>query len=641
MDKITERLSGSAYAVQFIAKRMDIYMQRKVTKMNLSKAVLMTVLITGSGLFAVPSVSAAEEPTPNFLLDQMIVTAQRYEKKDVDVAASTDIYTTEDLQHTGAVNLYEALKYTTGIELQGYGSAGGSMGNMTSKLVIRGVGNGTLVLLNGTPLNIRGTYDLSDIPVENVERVEVVRGGGSVLYGSEATGGVINIITKKEKANYVKTSWGNFDQQDHSLSLQAGKLGMGYQYSKWGARENAASDGKTWKGPETNNISLSYQFNDKLSLAYNRIDSNYHYITDKIDTKQDVERNNAQLNYAEDHMKATLYYVDRTRIKDALTLKTGKVSKDEEKNNNLGFDLQKDWNVGDGKLLFGGSYQDEKYTPSGQSEQSRNNFSTYAQYEKPLSKLNTVIFSARESWTNGAPQNYNNKNFSGQGQFIHKLGKEENLYMNIGQSYKMPYLHQIYNTKEGADLKPQTGMHYELGWKKNTDDHRWRVALFNYSIKDNITAEWDSSKEDFIYDNEDLKNTGIEFSCNITGKNDWTYNWGVAYGDPRTKTVEGGASSGWTRNYARLQVTGGVTYQKDKWRTSLNATYLGERAVDGKDVKPYLLTNVNVNYSLAKNSDIFLSVSNILDRNDIMYSSGSTDYYVAPCNFLLGYKQSF
>ncbi|MBP2663444.1 MAG: btuB 5, partial [Firmicutes bacterium] len=479
-------------------------MKRKAKQMNLSKAVLMTMLVTGSVLCDVVSVSAAEDPTLDFTLDQMIVTAQRYEKKDVDVAASTDIYTTEDLQHTGAANLYEALKYTTGIEVQGYGTAGASMGNMTSKLVIRGVGNGTLVLVNGTPINIRGTYDLSDIPVENVERVEVIRGGGSVLYGSEATGGVINIITKKERENYVKSSFGNFNQQDHSVSLQAGKLGVGYQYSKWGTREHVASDGKKWRGPENNNVSLNYQFDDNLSLSYSRVDSQYHYITEKVDTKQDVERNNAQLNYSEDHMKATLYYVDRTRMKNALTLKSGKISKDEEKNHNLGFDLQKDWNIRDAKLLFGASYQDEEYTPDGGSEQSRNNFSTYAQYEKPLNNLNTVILSARESWTTSAPNDYNNTNFSGQGQFIHKLGKEENLYLNIGQSYKMPYLHQIYSMKEGANLKPQTGMHYEIGWKKNTDNHRWRVALFNYSIKDNITAEWDSSKDDFTYDNEDL-----------------------------------------------------------------------------------------------------------------------------------------
>ena len=54
-----------------------------------------------------------------FSLDQIIVTAQRYEKKDIDIAAAADIYTEEDLKNTGAANLYEALKYNTGIEMQG------------------------------------------------------------------------------------------------------------------------------------------------------------------------------------------------------------------------------------------------------------------------------------------------------------------------------------------------------------------------------------------------------------------------------------------------------------------------------------------------------------------------------------------
>ncbi|WP_371366912.1 Vitamin B12 transporter BtuB [Sporomusa rhizae] len=618
-------------------------MKRNGKQTTLRKGALLTILITASMLSDVGNAAAAQATNPDFTLDQMIVTAQRYEKKDVDIAATADVYTTEDLQNTGAVNLFEALKYMTGIEVQGYGSAGGSMGNMTSKLVIRGVGNGTLVLVNGMPINIRGTYDLSDIPVESVEKVEVIRGGGSVLYGSEATGGVINIITKKERQNYIKTSFGNFNQQDHSVSLQAGKMGIGYQYSKWGTRENAASDGKMWKGPENYNVNLNYRFDDKLSLFYNRIDSSYHYISKTVDTKQDVERNNVQLNYAEDDIKASIYYVDRTRKKNALTYKSGKTSTsiDKEENRNLGFDIQKDWNIGDAKLLFGGSYQDEEYTPSGESEHSRNNFSAYTQYEKPLSKQNTLILSARESWTTGAPNDLNTTNFSGQGQFIHKLGNEENLYLNIGQSYKMPYLHQIYKTKEGAALKAQTGMHYEIGWKKNTEDHRWRVALFNYAIKDNISAAWNDKTGDFIYNNEDLKNTGIELSCDISGKNGWTYNWGVSYSDPQTKTIENGKSSGWVRDYARLQMNGGATYKSGKWRSSLNATYLGERATTGIDVKPYLLTNLNVNYSVTKNSDIFLSVSNILDRDDIMYSSGSTDYYIAPCNFLLGYKQSF
>lgn len=162
--------------------------------MKMKKGLLMTALITGT---LMSSAAAFAEELQEYTLDQMVVTATRYEKRDVEVAASTEVFDAKKLQETGATNLYDALKFGAGLDVQQYGTGGASMGNMTSKIMMRGNGNGTLVLVNGVPINIRGTYDLNDFPVENIERVEIVRGGGAVMYGSEATGGVINIITKK------------------------------------------------------------------------------------------------------------------------------------------------------------------------------------------------------------------------------------------------------------------------------------------------------------------------------------------------------------------------------------------------------------------------------------------------------------
>lgn len=463
--------------------------------MKMKKGLLMTALITGT---LMSSAAAFAEELQEYTLDQMVVTATRYEKRDVEVAASTEVLDTKKLEQTGATNLYDALKFGAGLEAHQYGPAGSSMGNMTSKIVMRGNANGTLVLVNGIPLNTRGTYDLTDIPVENIERVEIVRGGGSVLYGSEATGGVINIITKKTKQNYVKAAVGNDGRQEYSGSFQAEGFGFGYKYTKVGTTENVASDGRDWKGPENNNFDLSYQINDRLLFTAGHNDSKYHYITEgkkATDTKQHVKRNNLQLAYDDNGFKATAYYVDRNREKDAITLKTGKLAYDEENNKNFGLDLQKTWNLNDGDVaLVGANYKAEQYTPYEQAMQSRNNYSVYASYEKQFDEKNTLALSARESWTTGAPNDYNNTNFSGQVQYTHKLAEDTNLYASIGQSYKMPDLHQIYKTKAGADLKAQTGMHYELGLKKDFDDFRKaRIALFSYKVKDNITAKYDEN----------------------------------------------------------------------------------------------------------------------------------------------------
>ena len=106
---------------------------------------------------------------------------------------------------------------------------------MDSRIAIRGVSNGTLIMLNGAPINLRGKYFLDAIPVDNVEKVEIIKGSGSVLYGSEAMGGVINIITKNKFNNSVKVGVGNYGQQVYEANVGTDKVSLGYNLEKWGS----------------------------------------------------------------------------------------------------------------------------------------------------------------------------------------------------------------------------------------------------------------------------------------------------------------------------------------------------------------------------------------------------------------------
>lgn len=118
---------------------------------------------------------AADEAV--YELNPITVTATRYEKKDVDIGASTQTFTAKEIEQTGADNMSVALQYLDGVVQSGMGPNGASNSSMTSKAVIRGVTNGTVVMINGTPINWRGLYNLENIPTSSVERVEVVRGG--------------------------------------------------------------------------------------------------------------------------------------------------------------------------------------------------------------------------------------------------------------------------------------------------------------------------------------------------------------------------------------------------------------------------------------------------------------------------------
>jgi TonB-dependent SusC/RagA subfamily outer membrane receptor len=132
-------------------------------------------------------------------LEAVTVTAEQFPVKEKETARFVSVYTAEELRETGADNLVDALQRKGAFAYKAYGPLGISHGGMNSTLSIRGVENGELVLINGSPIQgVAGQgYDLSAIPVEMIERVEVLKGAASTLYGADAMSGVINIITKK------------------------------------------------------------------------------------------------------------------------------------------------------------------------------------------------------------------------------------------------------------------------------------------------------------------------------------------------------------------------------------------------------------------------------------------------------------
>ena len=639
---------------------------------SFSKSLLMTALITGTVLWGGNSV-LAQENEQEFTLDPMVITATRTEKRDVDVPASTTILSNQDLKNTGAQNLQVALGRVPGLIYKTFSPGGGAMGTMANEIAIRGVSNGTLVMLNGTPMNLRGKYFLDAIPVENVERVEIVKGGAGVLYGSEAMGGVINIITKKEFTNSVSVGYGNYGQQKYSASVGTDKVNVGYNLEKWGNVDTISrSDDKGLKhtdmtGSEKRNLYVDYKINDNWNFLYNYFETNVRYDTWFDDAYKEVPKGGAlqqnreyvtkqnlvQLLYQDDTLKANLYYNQNKLMANGFTNYNtsgkfqGKIYDTDEKNRTYGADVQKEWQLNSkGSLVLGGSYQNEFYDDYSSKVTDRHIYAVYGQYDHKFDDKNELIVGARETWTTGGYRDQNYDNFSMSGQYVHKLDDDDSLYANVTQSFIMPTFSQIYGASDKAianpDLKPQKGVSYEAGWKRVTDSHSWKAAVYHIDITDNISATWDTAKTEYQYTNEDFKNTGIELSCDIEGKNGWSYNWGVNYMDPK---VKGTKKPYWDRKYGRVQLNGGITYSKDKWVSSLQGTYLAERvgtpsSSHSSHEKPYFLTSLTTTYNADKQNSFTLTMDNLLDREDNLSHSGS-EYYSTPFNFMLTYNYKF
>lgn len=637
-----------------------------------------------------------DETLPTYSLGEVVVTATRTQKRDIDVPAATTVITAEDIKKSGAANASDALEKVNGFVYKSFGPNGAAMGAMTNEVNVRGLKGGALVLMNGNPIAWRGKYNLDQIPASQIERIEIVKGGGSVLYGSEAVAGVINIITKKKSTNEVHAGFGNYGQRSCGVTLGDDKFGFYYNYDKFGRRDKLTytdyEQARLHAQTRTDiydivkqNMGVTYRVNPRLDfqVGYYETEGKYSRTITAVDNthgptaaqhirigepynrrKYETKQYITQLNYRDSKWKGSLFFNTGTlefkgpsyfSSKTGLRTPNGRYHT-REKNMTYGIDMQRTWRVNPkSTAILGVDLMHERFADiptdasTDNARYSRNNWGVFGQWEQRFDERNTGIFGLRETWTTGAARGQNYHNLSASAQWLHKLNRENSVYLNVSQSFVMPTFAQMYpnNDRQMAapDLRPQKGVNYEIGWKQKHNGHSWKAALFHMRVKDNITAKVNriGGRAEYQYTNEDFRNIGLELSNEIQGTHGFSYNWGLTWQNPQTKSSK--KMLGWERTFGRIQLTGGVTYKKDKWTSSLSASYLADRVQSPSDApayrsKPYLLTTWNTTYAPDENSELSLRIDNVLNRNDTTMHSGS-EYYVAPINYLLSYSYRF
>lgn len=637
-----------------------------------------------------------DETLPTYSLGEVVVTATRTQKRDIDVPAATTVITAEDIKKSGAANASDALEKVNGFVYKSFGPNGAAMGAMTNEVNVRGLKGGALVLMNGNPIAWRGKYNLDQIPASQIERIEIVKGGGSVLYGSEAVAGVINIITKKKSTNEVHAGFGNYGQRSCGVTLGDDKFGFYYNYDKFGRRDKLTytdyEQARLHAQTRTDiydivkqNMGVTYRVNPRLDfqVGYYETEGKYSRTVTAVDNthgptaaqhirigepynrrKYETKQYITQLNYRDSKWKGSLFFNTGTlefkgpsyfNSRTGLRTPNGRYHT-REKNMTYGIDMQRTWRVNPkSTAILGVDLMHERFADiptdasTDNARYSRNNWGVFGQWEQRFDERNTGIFGLRETWTTGAARGQNYHNLSASAQWLHKLNRENSVYLNVSQSFVMPTFAQMYpnNDRQMAapDLRPQKGVNYEIGWKQKHNGHSWKAALFHMRVKDNITARVNriGGRAEYQYTNEDFRNIGLELSNEIQGTHGFSYNWGLTWQNPQTKSSK--KMLGWERTFGRIQLTGGVTYKKDKWTSSLSASYLADRVQSPSDApayrsKPYLLTTWNTTYAPDENSELSLRIDNVLNRNDTTMHSGS-EYYVVPINYLLSYSYRF
>jgi iron complex outermembrane receptor protein len=166
------------------------------------------------------------------------VTGSRIKRTDTETAAPVQILSREDIERTGKSSIQEVLR---GLSGDGQGSIPTSFTNGfaagSASVSLRGLGvNSTLVLINGRRMapygladdGLRNFVDLNTIPLEAVDRVEVLKDGASAIYGADAVGGVVNIILRKSyKGGSIGASYGQTGHSDGNTTRAFGTIGIG------------------------------------------------------------------------------------------------------------------------------------------------------------------------------------------------------------------------------------------------------------------------------------------------------------------------------------------------------------------------------------------------------------------------------
>lgn len=597
----------------------------------MSKKMVNGAVALGCMLFAAPVM--AHEALNEYVLDPMMVTAARYEKRDVDIPAATEIYDQQKIEKLGANNVMEVVKNIPGFTLTASPTGNTYIG-------FRGIAKDNVaILVNGIPLNQDGNYDLESISADIIDRIEVVKGGATVLYGSNASAGVINIITNKKAAkNKVLIGFGDKNKFKGAVNVATDKLQLSYsrQQSKdrgFVYKNSGASNYYTGDKLEKDSLNLQYAISDNLSLQYmyskkvsdcsKSVDGVY-----KPGFHSDIKYNFGQLRYVNDDLQATVFFRNRDWKFNTST---------HQKGHNYGADLQDKFKLGNTMLTVGANYENENTKNSNNIEAAkRDSAAVFFMTETEVSDKTKIFLGAREAYVEES-----GSKFCPQFQVMHSLGTDDNIYLNVNRSMRAPHVNEQWGTSTqlmNPDLKAENGWNYEFGWKKKlAADELFKVNLYHMDINDRIYSQrnYNGSGKNMFLNANKYRNTGVEVSYEKAASEKFSYNVGVSYGNPEQKLAKGD----WQRVDFKLGLHAGVGYNLGKTNANIYANYMAER-ING--VKPMLDLTLNVKQQITKNDALRFAVYNLLDRDDIRTGSSSgTGAMLEERNWMLSYEHSF
>ncbi|MEO5946976.1 MAG: TonB-dependent receptor [Chitinophagaceae bacterium] len=562
-------------------------------------------------------------------LDEVVLTANKYPNKTSLTGKVVTIITREQLERSGGKDLSQLLTEQAGIFIGGANSNTGK----DKSVYLRGAGVGhTLITIDGIPVydpsGIGSNFDIRNLPLSNIERIEILKGSQSTLYGSDAIAGVINIITKKSSAKTIAgnalLSYGSNETVRANAGMN-GKSGMidynatlSFHNTK-GINETIALNNTTptdKDGFQQTGIQLGLGIRPSAKIY---IQPFFRYSNIKGDIDQGAFTDELDYTYEQKSWQAGVrneFSIGKSKLNILYNYNNiNRLYTDDSVKSRNGYDT---WSQGSytGSEHFADAYihiplsnqiklttgVDYRSSKSDQSYSSVGFFGPYkSEYAKDSLHQNQFGIYTAMNWNAASGFNLelgSRINFHSEyGSYAvfninpsYFINKKIKLFANISSAYRTPSLYQLFSEYGNTTLKPEKGITTEGGLQYFSADNKFtsRAVAFSRNVKDVIFFYFNSSTFQSQYINQDKqKDHGFELETSYK------------------------INKGTTIKAFYTYVTGEITTQKNGKDTTYNNLLR----------RPKSSIGINIGSQLCKNFYISTNLMSVGKRNDTYFDN--------------------
>ncbi|MDD2508705.1 MAG: TonB-dependent receptor [Aliarcobacter skirrowii] len=578
-----------------------------------------------------------------------VTSATKSEQKLKDVTANVDVITAEDIEARKFKTVVEALNSLSGVSISKNGGIG-----QTSSVYLRGMDSKrTLVLIDGVRYNDittpNGAANFEHLMINDIERIEVIKGAQSSIWGADASAGVINIITKSAKdgthAN-INLEAGRYDSKIAKLNVSHKNESFDAKLSAtrvdtdgFSAKASKSSEAKNYEddGYEntTVNLKLGYNFNDsnRVSTSYEIIDTKVNFDStpdDKI-SEANTLTHLANLTYENrNDIALTKVYTNYTEIKRDSKSSSGTLNfrgKVKEYGLNTSIDYLSSSNV-----TIGADYKDFEDKEMSKDYDNKGIFisNTNKFFDDKTIFTQALRYDRYSDFENKTTGKIGIKQY---------IIEDLNISANYGTGYNVPNLYQLNDVWAGNDtLQPEKTKSYDVG----IEYKGFSITYFDTKVKNMIDLEIDPITWAGTYKNIEgtskIKGTEIAYKNEVI--EDLLLN--LSYTNLSAKDAKGDK----LLNRPSNKFNFGVDYYGLKdFHFNINGSYIGTNfspksgvyPVEGTKTGNYTIWNAVVDYDISKNFSTYLKLDNIFNKDYQIVDGYATSQRAA----YLGIKASF